>query len=254
MPRGPQLREPGGVPGDRPPASALAVSLEGFHSDNGVEFLNSHLVGYCQQEQFTFMRSRPHKKNDQAYVEQKNCVDCASPGRLWSLEGQPPGTRCKSFMMLSDCTSISFQPSMKLLTKERTGDRVKKTYDAAKTPSQRVLADEHLTSEVKARFTSEYLTLDPVALLRKMHSLQAALWDLAISDAAMPAVQATHSVRGENIHQAIPLSPCQKRANVKKTLRREPLLDILASFLWHERGYRLMERKKQGFFRVKIFI
>src|SRR5438067_13884545 len=46
--------------------------LRGIDSDNGVEFINDHLLRYCQQEQLTFTRSRPYKKNDQAYVEQKN--------------------------------------------------------------------------------------------------------------------------------------------------------------------------------------
>lgn len=50
----------------------LPFPLKGIDSDNGVEFLNIYLVNYCQQEQLTFTRSRPYKKNDQAYVEQKN--------------------------------------------------------------------------------------------------------------------------------------------------------------------------------------
>ena len=50
----------------------LPFPLRGIDSDNGVEFINEHLLRYCQQEQLPFTRSRPYKKNDQAYVEQKN--------------------------------------------------------------------------------------------------------------------------------------------------------------------------------------
>jgi hypothetical protein len=46
--------------------------LRGIDSDNGGEFLNNHLVRYCQDEHLVFTRSRPFKKNDQAHVEQKN--------------------------------------------------------------------------------------------------------------------------------------------------------------------------------------
>jgi len=45
----------------------------GIDSDNGGEFINNHLKRYCEQEEITFTRrSRPYKKNDSCYVEQKN--------------------------------------------------------------------------------------------------------------------------------------------------------------------------------------
>lgn len=50
----------------------LPFPLLGLDSDNGTEFINDLLLRYCQQEQITFTRSRPYKKNDQAHVEQKN--------------------------------------------------------------------------------------------------------------------------------------------------------------------------------------
>ena len=50
----------------------LPFPLLGLDSDNGSEFINDLLLRYCQQEQITFTRSRPYKKNDQAHVEQKN--------------------------------------------------------------------------------------------------------------------------------------------------------------------------------------
>ncbi|HLJ34961.1 MAG TPA: hypothetical protein VKU38_14985 [Ktedonobacteraceae bacterium] len=54
-----------------------------------------------------------------------------------------------------------------------------------------MLADEHVSPEVKARLAQEYLTLNPLALLRKLHRLQAALWTLALSEAAVPAIMQT---------------------------------------------------------------
>ena len=52
--------------------SRLPFVLLGLDSDNGSEFLNGHLVHYCQEHRLTFTRSRPYWKNDQAHVEQKN--------------------------------------------------------------------------------------------------------------------------------------------------------------------------------------
>lgn len=51
---------------------ALPFPLVGLDSDNGSEFINHHLYGYCQRNEITFTRSRPYRKNDNAHVEQKN--------------------------------------------------------------------------------------------------------------------------------------------------------------------------------------
>ena len=50
----------------------LPFALLGLDSDNGGEFINHHLYRYCEQERITFTRSRPHRKNDNCFVEQKN--------------------------------------------------------------------------------------------------------------------------------------------------------------------------------------
>src|ERR671910_668752 len=44
----------------------------GIDSDNGSEFINYHLLRWCEQQHITFTRSRPNNKNDGAHVEQKN--------------------------------------------------------------------------------------------------------------------------------------------------------------------------------------
>jgi hypothetical protein len=75
-----------------------------------------------------------------------------------------------------------FQPSMKLVSKERVESRVKKRYDKAKTPYQRVLESAQLTEEVKARLRQQYAPLNPLALLRQMQRLQAVLWKLAAGE------------------------------------------------------------------------
>ena len=51
---------------------ALPFPLRGIDSDNGAEFINYHLVGYCREHGIEFTRSRPYKKHDNAHVEQKN--------------------------------------------------------------------------------------------------------------------------------------------------------------------------------------
>jgi hypothetical protein len=50
----------------------LPFPLLGLDSDNGSEFINDELLRYCQQQQISFTRSRPYRKNDSCFVEQKN--------------------------------------------------------------------------------------------------------------------------------------------------------------------------------------
>jgi hypothetical protein len=157
-------------------------------SENGVEFINEHLLRSCQQEHLTFTRSRPYKKNDQAYVEQKNWSIVRQLVGSARYEGQPA---CDALQRLYEVVRLSinfFPPSMKLLSKERVGGKVKKKYDAAKTPYQRVLESEQVTEQVKAALRQEYLTLNPVTLLRQIRRQQALLWQLAAGEAPLQAV------------------------------------------------------------------
>ena len=50
----------------------LPFSMLGIDSDNGAEFINAHLIRYCEEHKITFTRSRPYRKNDSCFVEQKN--------------------------------------------------------------------------------------------------------------------------------------------------------------------------------------
>ena len=80
------------------------------------------------------------------------------------------------------------QPSMKLVSKERVGGKVKKKYDAATTPYQRVLDSQQIDEEVKEALRQEYLPLNPVTLLRQVRRQQALLWKLAVGEEALQAV------------------------------------------------------------------
>lgn len=50
----------------------LPVPLRARHSDHGGEFINAALLGWCRRRGIRFTRGRPYRKNDQAWVEQRN--------------------------------------------------------------------------------------------------------------------------------------------------------------------------------------
>ncbi len=53
-------------------AKILPFPILGVDSDNGSEFINHHLLTWCEQRKITFTRSRPGNSNDGCHVEQKN--------------------------------------------------------------------------------------------------------------------------------------------------------------------------------------
>jgi len=157
----------------------LPFALLGIDSDNGGEFINDLLYRYCLNEKITFTRSRPYQKNDQAHVEQKN----------WSVVRHTVGyDRWETEQELELLESIYddlrlyinfFQPSLKLIAKERIGNKTIKRYDPAKTPYQRVLERKDISLEAKARLINLYLQLNPVELRRWIDQKTAKLWKLS---------------------------------------------------------------------------
>jgi hypothetical protein len=150
----------------------LPFPLLGLDSDNGSEFINDYLLRYCRQEQITFTRSRPYRKNDNCFVEQKNYSivrRAVGYGRYDTDEQCALLNELYSYLRLY---TNFFLPTMKLKSKERVGSRVKKTYDQARTPYQRVLDSPHLTRQKKQLLRTRYATLNPAALKRKIERLQ----------------------------------------------------------------------------------
>ena len=157
----------------------LPFPLLGIDSDNGSEFINDLLYRYCLDEKITFTRSRPYRKNDQAHVEQKN----------WSVVRHTVGYgRWETKQELTLLESIYddlrlyinfFQPSFKLIAKERIGNQTVKRYDTAKTPYQRVLDRKDISLEAKARLMNSYLHLNPAELRRQIDHKIAKLWKIS---------------------------------------------------------------------------
>src|SRR5215211_824281 len=150
----------------------LPFPLLGLDSDNGSEFINDELLRYCKQEQISFTRSRPYRKNDSCFVEQKNysIVRRAVGYARYDTEAQLHLLN-ELYATLRLYTNF-FLPTMKLKSKERVGSRVKKKYDQALTPYQRVLQSKLVSKTKKEQLRSKYATLNPAALKRKIERLQ----------------------------------------------------------------------------------
>jgi hypothetical protein len=158
----------------------LPMPLLGIDSDNGSEFINAHLRRYCETEHITFTRCRPYKKNDQAHIEQKNWSVVRRTVGYDRYDSPPALRQLQDLYQVLRLYLNFFQPVMKLVGKERFGARVKKRYDDARTPYQRVLEAEEVSQTVKDELQAFYLTLNPVSLRRQIDDSLNRLWDLAV--------------------------------------------------------------------------
>ncbi len=156
----------------------LPMPLLGLDSDNGGEFINHLLYRYCEREQITFTRCRPYKKNDQCHVEQKNYSIVRQIVGYDRYEGEEAFQALLALYRPLRLYTNFFQPSMRLISKERTGSKVTKRYDRARTPYQRVLAAPAITDVQKAQLRTQYQTLNPAALRREIEAAQDILWRL----------------------------------------------------------------------------
>jgi hypothetical protein len=145
----------------------LPFRLQGIDSDNGSEFLNHHLVSYCRAQEIQFTRGRPYKKDDNAHIEQKNWT------HVRRLIGWDRYDSAAAVGLLNDLYRHElrlmmnlFQPSVKLLRKERIGSRLKRIYDAPQTPLDRLRTGKDFDRAAVNALLRLRATTDPFELAK----------------------------------------------------------------------------------------
>jgi transposase InsO family protein len=155
----------------------LPMELKHVHTDNGSEFVNEQLTAYCQKEGIGFTRGRPYRKNDQAFVEQRN----------WTAVRQAVGyvrySSKEAYALLEQLYEYQrlylnfFQPVRKLVSRERVGARVVKRYDQPATPYQRLLATGQLDAAASKKLDRLYQALNPAKLRHWIEQTTQELWE-----------------------------------------------------------------------------
>jgi len=154
--------------------------IAGIDSDNGSEFTGGIMLRYCIKNEITFTRSRPYKKNDSCFVEQKNYSVVRRAVGYSRYDTEEELDILNKLYIYLDYYTNYFQPVVKLVSKIRVGSKVAKRYDRAKTPYRRVLESEHIDDKIKARLKVKYDSLNPVDLKRKISKLQDKLLKLTV--------------------------------------------------------------------------
>jgi len=146
--------------------STLPFTIKGFDCDNGSEFLNHTLVTHFQEhaDKPTFTRSRPYHKNDNAYVEQKNWTHVRHFFGYMRIDDRKHVDAMNDIYRDVSFILNYFTPTMKLISKERVGSKIRKKFDKPSTPLQRVLDDPSIPDATKAKLLHQFHAINPVHL------------------------------------------------------------------------------------------
>ena len=146
--------------------------LRGVDFDNDRAFMNDVVVPWCRQQKLEVTRSRAYKKNDQAFVEQKNGAVVRRLMGYGRFDGVETARVMGRLYAAARLYVNFFQPSFKLKEKRREGAKVIKRYHPPSTPYERTLAHPKVTTAVKKRLRDQYRSLDPIALLAEIRATQ----------------------------------------------------------------------------------
>src|SRR5712692_9622101 len=183
--------------------SVLPFRLLGVDSDNGSEFINWHLKAWCERRGIQLTRGRPYKKDDNAHAEQKNWTHVRKLLGWVRYDSAAAQTAIHALYRRElRLFQNLFLPSVKLLRKERIGSRVRRRYDAPRTPLERVLAGPGLPPEVAAQLQRQRDGLDPFALARAIEQQLERIYALA------------------NPRHSAPVAPANPAAPVPRSVRK----------------------------------
>lgn len=156
----------------------LPFPLQHVHSDNGSEFINDHLLRFWRNQEGapTLSRGKPHHKNDQRFVEQKNSTLIRA---YLGYERFDTVVQVRFLNLLYNKMWLFynfFQPVMHLVQKEVITDaqgrrRVQRRHDQARTPFDRLCETGVLSPAQQQQLTALRQRTNPRQLIQEIHAL-----------------------------------------------------------------------------------
>ena len=196
----------------------LPFAVLGVDSDNDSTFMSQSVFDYCKEHGLVQTRSRAYKKNDQAWVEQKNGAIVRRLVGYGRLSGAA-ATQALAKLYASSRLYINFfQPSFKLKAKTRDGARVHKVYFTPATPCDRLLAHRSVGPALKEKLEAQFMSLDPVRLLQEIRLAQQTLSDIAAHGVSAVVVRATPAIEDF----VASLASAWQEGEARPTHRKEP--------------------------------
>ncbi len=149
--------------------------IKELHPDNDSALVNDLLWDWTKQEGIRLSRSRPYKKNDNAWVEQKNWT------HVRKVVGYRRFDTTGELRVLNEIYAVlrlykNFcLPTIRLKSKIRNEGKIKREYEKPVTPYHRVIESEQVDRKTKQELQRIYEGLNPAKLYRQLTELRTQL-------------------------------------------------------------------------------
>lgn len=170
-----------------------------MHPDNGGNILNIHVYNYAEKHGIAMSRSRPYKKNDNCFVEQKNSTHVRQVVGYLRYDTQEEQAAMNSLYRNElRLYKNFFQPVMKLASKERINGKIHKKQGGAMTPFKRLMESPAAPETMRAQLQGIYASLNPAELKRNIDTKLSQLYRAHQKKNGLP-VEASRSMKKSSV-------------------------------------------------------
>jgi hypothetical protein len=157
----------------------MPFPLRSVHPDSGSEFINRFVIGWCVKEEIEPSRSRPGKKNDNMYVEERNGHVIRKHIGYTRLDCMEAVDALNAVYDVLTPYLLHFVAVRRTLKKEKLQSKYLRTYEKMpQTPYQRILEHRAVGEETKEKLRREHAKLNPLLLKHEMEKRLQTLYDV----------------------------------------------------------------------------
>lgn len=151
----------------------------GAHPDTGSEFINQFVMKWCMDEKIELSRSRPGKKNDNMYVEERNGHVIRKTVGYQRLDCSEAVDALNALYDVLVPYLMHFVAVRRTLEKEKIKSKYRRMYEKKpKTPYQRIIERPAIEESIKEKLRREHALLNPLLLKREIEKRLKAVYDV----------------------------------------------------------------------------
>lgn len=149
------------------------------HPDSGSEFINYLAKDYFKENDIKYVRSRPGRKNDNMYVEERNGHVIRKMVGYINLTCREAVGALNEYYDVMTPYLMHFVTVRRMISKEKDNSKYRRIYEKIPmTPYQRILEHKAVTEDVKKKLILEHEKLNPKILKKEMEKRLKKVYDI----------------------------------------------------------------------------
>jgi len=149
------------------------------HPDTGSEFINHQAKDWFEENKIKFTRSRPGRKNDNMYVEERNGHVIRKMVGYINLTCIETVDALNEYYDVMTPYLMNFVAVRRMVSKEKDKSKYRRVYEKVpKTPYQRIMEHSSVSQENKEKLRQEHSKLNPIILKQEMAKRLKKVYDI----------------------------------------------------------------------------